>query len=77
MRTLLQGKTAVIVGPGMGTHAAAEQLVRFLLTEVPLPMVIDADALTCLARDLSVLQSARARTLLTPHPGEMARLLAV
>jgi hydroxyethylthiazole kinase-like uncharacterized protein yjeF len=76
MRTLLEGKTAVVVGPGMGTHTAAAALVRFLLAEVPLPMVIDADALTCLARDLAVLKTARAHALLTPHPGEMARLLA-
>lgn len=76
MRNLLHGKTAVIVGPGMGTHGAAQTLVRFLLAEVPLPMVIDADALTCLARDLSLLKGARAHALLTPHPGEMARLLA-
>jgi NAD(P)H-hydrate epimerase len=76
MRNLLHGKTAVIVGPGMGTHGAAETLVRFLLAEVALPMVIDADALTCLARDLSLLKGARAHALLTPHPGEMARLLA-
>jgi hydroxyethylthiazole kinase-like uncharacterized protein yjeF len=76
LRILLQGKTAVIVGPGIGTHAAAEQLVRFLLTEVSVPMVVDADALTCLSRDLSVLKGARAQALLTPHPGEMARLLA-
>jgi ADP-dependent NAD(P)H-hydrate dehydratase / NAD(P)H-hydrate epimerase len=76
MRQLLDGKTAVVVGPGMGTHAAAEQLVRFLLAEVALPVVLDADALTCLARDLDTLKHARAGALLTPHPGEMARLLA-
>src|SRR5579862_4866614 len=75
LRTLLDGKTAVVVGPGMGTHAAAEKLVRFLLAEVPLPMVLDADALTCVARDLDILKTARARTVLTPHPGEMGRLL--
>jgi len=77
VRKLLEGKTALVVGPGMGTHAAAETLVRFLLAEVSLPMVIDADALTCVSRNLGALKDARARTLLTPHPGEMARLLAV
>jgi NAD(P)H-hydrate epimerase len=76
IRSLLHGKTALIVGPGMGTHLAAEKLIRFLLAEVALPMVIDADALTCLARDLRMLKNARTRSLLTPHPGEMARLLA-
>ena len=74
LRALLEGKTAVIVGPGMGTHTDAERLVRFLLREIDLPMVIDADALTCLARDTSMLRGARAQALLTPHPGEMARM---
>ena len=38
-------------------------------------MVLDADALTCLARQLPLLRGAQARPILTPHPGEMARLL--
>jgi len=75
LRRLLDGKTAVVVGPGIGTHEEAQKLVRFLLTEIDLPMVVDADALTCLAHDLSVLSAPRARVILTPHPGEMARLL--
>jgi hydroxyethylthiazole kinase-like uncharacterized protein yjeF len=75
VRGLVEGKSAVIVGPGIGTHDDAAKLVRFLLNEVPLPMVVDADALTCIARDRGVLPSARADAILTPHPGEMARLL--
>lgn len=75
IRSILEGKNAVVVGPGLGTHEDAQKLVRFLLAEVPLPMVVDADGLTCVARDRSVLKSARAQALLTPHPGEMARLL--
>jgi hydroxyethylthiazole kinase-like uncharacterized protein yjeF len=76
IRSALEGKNAVVVGPGLGTHEDAQKLVSFLLAEVALPMVVDADALTCVARDRSVLKSARAQALLTPHPGEMARLLA-
>jgi len=75
VRRLLDGKTAVIVGPGIGVHDGAAALVRFLLAEVALPMVVDADALTCVARDPGVLRTARAHAVLTPHPGEMARLL--
>jgi ADP-dependent NAD(P)H-hydrate dehydratase / NAD(P)H-hydrate epimerase len=75
IRALLEGKTAVIVGPGIGVHEDAQRLVRFLLAEIALPMVVDADALSCLARDLDVLRTAPAQALLTPHPGEMARLL--
>jgi len=76
IRTLLEGKDAVVVGPGIGTHAGAQKLVRFLMQEIALPMVVDADALTCLARDPDALHRPKARALLTPHPGEMARLTA-
>jgi NAD(P)H-hydrate epimerase len=74
IRALLEGKDAVVVGPGIGTHAEAQKLVRFLLSEIALPIVVDADALTCLSHDPGVLTKARARALLTPHPGEMGRL---
>jgi hydroxyethylthiazole kinase-like uncharacterized protein yjeF len=75
VRALLEGKTAIILGPGLGTHEDARQLVRFLLREVALPTVVDADALTCIAGDRGMLSGARAHMILTPHPGEMARLL--
>lgn len=75
VRRLIEGKTAVVVGPGIGVHDGAAALVRFLLAEVALPMVVDADALTCIARKPAVLRAGRARAVLTPHPGEMARLL--
>jgi NAD(P)H-hydrate epimerase len=75
VRALLEGKNAIVIGPGMGTHDDAVQLVRFLLRETTLRIVVDADALTCLARDPSMLQRMRAQVLITPHPGEMARLL--
>lgn len=75
VRSMLEGKDAVVVGPGLGTHEDAQKLVWFLLGEIALPMVVDADALTCVARHRAVLRAARAPALLTPHPGEMARLL--
>ncbi len=75
LRAALVGKTAVAVGPGIGTHADAANLVRFLLREAEVPIVLDADALTCVAADLGILRTANARLVLTPHPGEMARLL--
>jgi NAD(P)H-hydrate epimerase len=66
---------ALALGPGIGldpeTRAAVETLVR----DVERPMVIDADALTALAGKLGVCRDAPAPRLLTPHPGEAARLL--
>jgi NAD(P)H-hydrate epimerase len=73
---LLAGdKEAVAVGPGLGTTDEAGALVRRFLRENALPAVVDADGLNALAGHLEVLAQRRGReTILTPHPGEMARL---
>ena len=70
----LVGKRALAVGPGLGTGRAAAQLVRWLVQRAQVPMVVDADGLTVLAGGLRVLSRAKAPVVLTPHPGEMARL---
>jgi len=75
LRAALIGKTAIAVGPGLGTHGDGADLVRFLLREADVPLVLDADALTCIVNDLSLLRGAHRQPVLTPHPGEMARLL--
>ena len=67
------GKKAVAIGPGIGTDPDTAQLVLSLYTELTIPAVIDADGLTLLAATLSELTPAAPR-ILTPHPGEMARL---
>jgi len=72
--SLCAGKSVLAVGPGLGdTHAVAET-VRGLIANARLPMIIDADALNALARDPHVIKQAAAPVILTPHPGEMARL---
>lgn len=73
---LLDDKDAVALGPGIGRQPETFALVRRLVETVAPPLVIDADGLNALAEDLSVLQrKAAASIVLTPHPGEMARLL--
>jgi len=71
----LQGKNAVAFGPGVGVSADTIGLTCWLLAHSELPLVIDADGLNCLATDLSPLRDARGPVVLTPHPGEMARLI--
>ncbi|NJC88266.1 MAG: NAD(P)H-hydrate dehydratase [Desulfuromonas sp.] len=72
---LSDDKQAVALGPGLGASEEAGALVRRYLKETPLPAVIDADGLNALAGHLEVLGQRRGRaTVLTPHPGEMARL---
>lgn len=74
---LCLGKNAVAVGPGLGTRTEARELVATLLSTVSLPMVLDADALTVLASNPEMLAQKKAEVVLTPHPGEMSRLLNI
>lgn len=70
-------RDALALGPGLGLDAETQQLVRALARDIERPMVLDADALTALAGRLELVQGARGPRCLTPHPGEMARLLGV
>jgi NAD(P)H-hydrate epimerase len=74
---LTEGKTVLAIGPGMGQCAETAKFTIGLLSATRIPTVIDADALNILASDTTQLAKlAKGRTLvLTPHPGEMARLL--
>lgn len=75
VRALLEGKAALALGPGLGQASGTGTFVRRLMAESDLPLLLDADALNLLAADLSVLRRAwRCPPVLTPHPGEMARL---
>jgi len=70
-----EGKAAAALGPGLGLSAERRALARSLAVELPIPCVLDADALTALEGDLAPLRAARGARVLTPHPGEAARLL--
>ncbi len=65
---------AVAIGPGLGQAASTKKFIMKTVVECPLPMVVDADALNVVAGDKDVLRKARGPRILTPHPGEMARL---
>ena len=66
---------ALAIGPGLGTDETACALVRDVVEQVGAPIVIDADALTCLAPQLRHPNRRARATVLTPHPGEAARIL--
>jgi len=70
-----EGKDAVLVGPGIPRGPRTRDAIGRLLAEVRAPFVLDADALNALAGDPSPLDRAAGEVVLTPHPGEMARLL--
>ncbi|MDD3581237.1 MAG: NAD(P)H-hydrate dehydratase [Desulfobacca sp.] len=69
------GKSAIALGPGLGTHPETGQLVREIVRRASMPLVIDADGLNALAEDLTCLEQAAGPIILTPHPGEMSRLV--
>jgi ADP-dependent NAD(P)H-hydrate dehydratase / NAD(P)H-hydrate epimerase len=75
LRALAEGKSAVAIGPGLTTHPSTRQLVCDLLTTLGLPMVVDADGINALEGRSDLLARAAGPVILTPHPGELSRLL--
>lgn len=70
----MEGKDAVALGPGIGTHKNTSAFVEKLLEIITVPVVIDADGLNCLANFPDRLKRLKIPVILTPHPGEMVRL---
>lgn len=71
---IIAGKKCIAVGPGLGTDAETKDIVCKLIENTQLPVVVDADGLNCIAGNCQVLKNNHANIVLTPHPGEMARL---
>jgi ADP-dependent NAD(P)H-hydrate dehydratase / NAD(P)H-hydrate epimerase len=74
---MLAGTRAAAVGPGLGTDPGARRLLEEILARYEGALVLDADALTLLAVGTELPDHVRGRTILTPHPGELARLAGV
>jgi len=72
---LMKGKDGILIGPGISSHPSTAKLVRTLLLKLNIPAVIDADALNIIAENPDVLKTLRKPAVLTPHPGEFARLV--
>jgi NAD(P)H-hydrate epimerase len=73
-------RDAVVLGPGLGTSGAVQAFVRAFVPRCPAPLIVDADGLNALAapgQAEALLRRRKAPTVLTPHPGEMARLCAL
>ena len=66
---------SIAIGPGLGLAPATKKLVYNIVEDYSGPMVIDADALNALAQNLKPLMKAKGPRILTPHEGEMARLI--
>jgi len=73
---LLKGKRALGIGPGLGTHDETQQFVHSVVEKRTVPIILDADGLNAFAGRAHELKNASGGLALTPHPGEMARLLS-
>jgi hydroxyethylthiazole kinase-like uncharacterized protein yjeF len=75
--SLIRGKDALLVGPGISTQESTAEFLRKLIPKVNLPVVIDADGLNILSLRPESLSRLPKPAILTPHPGEFARLAGV
>jgi hydroxyethylthiazole kinase-like uncharacterized protein yjeF len=71
----LEKTDVVVIGPGITTHPETAKFVFKFLPQVTVPIVIDADAINILALNSTFFKKIRAPFILTPHPGELARLI--
>lgn len=72
--TLLQGRDAIGIGPGMGRSSTAGQLLRDVLAQATCPVVVDADGLNIASEQSMFTHPRNFPCVITPHPGEFSRL---
>lgn len=72
----MKEKTAIAIGPGIGVTDDTVELISYILKRSTVPVVIDADGINSLSKDKEVLKKRNCEVILTPHPGEMARLIS-
>lgn len=72
-----EGMAVLALGPGLGQDPSTAAAIRRIALECPLPLVLDADGLNAFAGRAGELAQRKAETILTPHPGELARLLGI
>lgn len=75
LQSAIAQASAVLIGCGLGNTIATQQLVRKTVQLANCPIVIDADGLNAMATCIDIMQEQKANWILTPHPGEMARLM--
>ena len=74
LKEAVKSATAVALGCGLGRNGVTDEIVKLVLEYCEVPMIFDADALDSLSRMSDEVKNAKAPIIITPHPGEMARL---
>src|SRR5215813_2049341 len=75
--TILDRKTVVVLGPGLSQNPETQEFIRDFVVRCELPLVLDADGLNAFAGKTELLDGSKRPLILTPHPGEMARLVGL
>jgi len=73
----LEDKDALVLGPGLSLNEETQEFIRRLVLNTSIPVVIDADGLNAFSKNLKLLKARKGDKILTPHPGELSRLLDV
>lgn len=68
-------KNAVLIGPGLSQHPSTVNFVRKILPQMEVPLIIDADGLNAISDNPGILRMCKGTPVITPHPGEMSRLI--
>ncbi|MCD4653388.1 NAD(P)H-hydrate dehydratase, partial [bacterium] len=74
LRKALVGKSAVLIGPGIGTNEMTVKCLKMLIQDIDIPLILDADALNIIASTPGPWFKTGVPTVITPHPGEFSRL---
>ena len=77
MEIMAAKKTAVAIGPGITVTDDARDFLYEIIKASPVPLLVDADAITLVAKNPGILKKAKSPVVLTPHPGEMSRLAGI
>lgn len=77
VKSALNGADAVLIGCGLGNNPDTERLAETVLLNTKVPAVVDADGINVLIHRIDIIKQAKAPVIITPHPGEMARLYGI
>lgn len=75
LKKSLKSADVVVIGCGMGNTDYTDKILRAVIAHCSVPLIVDADALNVIAKDMSILDNKKCEIIVTPHPGEMSRLI--
>ncbi|HHW49365.1 MAG TPA: NAD(P)H-hydrate dehydratase [Clostridiaceae bacterium] len=73
----MSGKDVIAVGPGLSVSDDIFEVMEYIISTSEAPLVLDADALNAVSRDVSIFGKLKAEAVITPHPGEFSRLAGI